>query len=240
MQGDFALASPATPVLIDSDMAGGCFLPDNLTILYVTSTGALRRATASNNPAPITLLQSNARSLATVSTSRGVVPALDDAGRYAIVTNKIGNPGRDLALVSTSVPGNPVVLAGAQDGELAWTPFTGDGTRALYYLGLKRVRTGRVGALTTVAVGGGQPSTIASNSWTAHSGTGTVVAYNADYKEGVEDGFADLYLTDLKGKTTAVAVRANAEFRLDAKRTSLVYVVAGRPDHGIWVTNAAP
>jgi hypothetical protein len=242
----FAIDSAGTQVLVSSpsglwvyplagvprtlvDVAGtsGLFTKDGKSVLYTTSTSALKRAPIGAGP-PIALVASG------LSVIRAVSP--DDA--WVLASYKTMGNRHDLYLASATAPGMATALATMPTSALFGDAFTFDSRSALFFTNVMSDGTGDfyAGAST------GAPTKVTSNAWQEYATSGSRGLVNDNYNPSggsSGNGIADIEAFDATNPTVlkTLVTAADANFYPTPARDAIVYSwsCAQSARAGLWV-----
>jgi hypothetical protein len=222
-----AVAGSGGLVPIDDAAASATISGDGKTVVYVTATSALKRASTAAPANPTQL----------VASAFDYVDGLSNDGRWVIGGNTIGAYGTtgDAYLASAIQAGTATTLSSATNGTVVdGTLFTTDSKFALFYTD---VTSDGTGALSAYAVGGGgSPIALGTASYWLQAATGSTIVFNVNTSAGQK---ADLELLDLsKGTTPTLAVsQADEYFLVTPAGDAVVYTYSagGGTEDGLWV-----
>ena len=123
-QGRVITVATGAVANIETDTTGGFLSGDGTTVFYSTKAGALKRAPATNNPAPVVLVAAGFAGLEGrfgADATRVVFHSLAPSADFLT----------DLKLVDTTAPGQAAInLLGTVTG--SWGAFTGTGSHVVY------------------------------------------------------------------------------------------------------------
>jgi hypothetical protein len=199
---------------------------DGRSVVYATTTNALKRASTSAPVSPTELVASSFQG----------VDVLSPDGSWALgYLTQGGQSGTsDLYAASAISSGAPFTLSSAATAAsgLAGDSFTTDSKYAVF---LTDVTSTFTGTLMAYALGtAGAPTVLAPNTFEDLAVVGSQLVYNSNDANGK----ADIAWVDLaKGTTpTAIVTQADEEFLLGPARDKVVYTyAAGGTSDGLWI-----
>lgn len=224
------------PIAVDSDVSDRelAFLPDGSAMVYITTGGALKRATVGAMPAPVTLIQNNVTRIRRFNINRDFIPAVSPDGKWVVISNEYDDSTGigDIFMASTSTPGMPTTLVPDATGEIFGDAFTMDSQFVLYYTMTAQLGSGLVGTFNAKPVAGGNSVQFGTKVWVSYDGAGTISGFNDNYKAGKPNTFGDYGTADFKivdvanpAKVKTVAVKGDAEFWPTPDRKTFVFSV---------------
>ena len=199
--------------LVDEAGTSGLFTKDGNSVLYTTSTSALKRAPIGAGP-PIALVASG------LSVIRAVSP--DDA--WVLASYKTMGNRYDLYVASATAPGMATALATMPTSAFFGDPFTLDSRYALFFTNVMSDGTGDfyAGAST------GAPTKATSNAWQEYATSGSRGLVNDNYNPSggsSGNGIADIEAFDATNPTVlkTLVTAADANFYPTPARDAIVY-----------------
>lgn len=237
-------------IAVDKDVTDNqaIFLQDGSAVLYITTGGALKRATVGMAPAPVTLVAANVAIFRRFNISREIKPALSPDDKFVIISNQYDDTTGigDIFMASTSTPGMPTTLVADSSGEIFGDAFTMDSKFVLYYTKTAQIGSGLVGTFNAKPVAGGNAVEIGQKVWVSYNGTGSISGFNDNYKSGKggigDYGTADLKIVDVASPANVkvVALKGDAEFWPTADRKIFVFTSRVAPStSGVYTIPAA-
>jgi hypothetical protein len=209
----YPLAGGGPRTLVDAAGASGLFTKDGKSVLYTTSSGALKRAPIGAGP-PIALVASG------LSVIRAVSP--DQA--WILASNKTMGNRYDLYVASATAPGMATALATMPTSALFGDAFTLDSSHALFFANVMSDGTGDfyAGAST------GAPTKVTSNAWQEYATSGSRGLVNDNYNASggsSGNGIADIEAFDATNPTVLKTLvnAADANFYPTPARDAIVY-----------------
>lgn len=214
--------------MIDGDVADAEFSPDNATIVFRTSTGALKTAPTSGGAAK-QIVASGANFLQSWFVglkSRDFTPAFSNDGKYVMYSNALDDMTGlgDISFVAVA-GGTPVELA-KDLSALYGDPFTPDNTKAVYYTNC----ASGVGKMTTIPVAGGMATVVPNTKpvWVGYALGGNNFVYNDNWKAVANtNGRADIKVVDITTGANAklFAAQAEADFIPNNAKKKIAYAM---------------
>lgn len=215
--------------MIDADVADAEFTPDNSTIVFRTSAGALKSAPTAGGAAKqivakdATFLQSWVIGMKT----RDFFPAFTPDGKYVMYSTNIDAMTGlgDISMVAVG-GGTPVQLVNDL-GALFGDAFTSDSAKAVYYTNC----ASGVGKMTTMPVTGGMGTVVPNTKpvWVGYSvAGGNKFVYNDNWKAVTNtNGRADIKVVDINTGADAklIAAQAEADFIPNFAKKKIAYAM---------------
>jgi hypothetical protein len=212
---------------IDTTGTAGVFTKDGKSVLYTTSTSALKRLRIGSAP-PIVL----------VASGLSVIRALSPDDNWVLASNKTMGNYHDLYVASAMAPGMATALATMPTSALFGDAFTADSAYALFFTNVMSDGTGDfyAGAST------GAPTKVTANAWQEYATTGSGGLVNDNYNASggtSGNGIADIEAFDATNPTVlkTLVTAADADFYPTAARDAIVYswTCAPSASAGLWV-----
>jgi len=213
-------------MMIDPGGGFGMFTNDGLSVLYITPTQALKRATFPT-PTPTTLAATGFTGFRSKSPDE----------KWVLGYATVGSPSSvgDLFLASTTTAGTPTTLStDLTAGLFGSDGFTADSTHAIYYTDI----AAGLGNFFALPTSGGMPKALAPNVWLHYAAQGSKVVFNDNYDENTDT--ADIRVIDAaqSAPATVLVSVAGSDFFIAGSKDRVVYVWNYLPGamSGLWVT----
>jgi hypothetical protein len=218
-----------TQTVIDPAGTGGTLISDGQSVIYGTSSDALRRSPVTE-PKPTTLVVGGFAGMWALSPDEKWLLYYQNLDTQHFVS--------DLFLASTSTAGAATALSTAQNARIWGDAFTSDASHALYFTDIDP--TSNVGTLHAMDLGGSKTQVVVGqNTAIGMAGLGGKVIYNDNYTWNGTRGHADVRVVDLSGGAAPVLIvnQADSEISMSPGLDSVIYTwsLDDGPRAGLWV-----